>query len=134
MFKCFSVALALVLASAGAFAGELNVQGGSSTGGDASTIVGRSGQLLRFSVTGSFNDVASVSSRTGTFASLSVRDLATRPAASLSPLIRYSVEKLPVGQTRVLLGVANASPFFNGGNVTLRRGSSVIDSDPIIIR
>ena len=33
MFKCFSVALALVLASAGAFAGELNVQGGSSTGG-----------------------------------------------------------------------------------------------------
>jgi hypothetical protein len=32
MFKCFGIALAVVLASSGAFAGELNVQGGSSTG------------------------------------------------------------------------------------------------------
>jgi hypothetical protein len=134
MFKYFGVVLAIVVASAGAFADELNVQGGSSTGGNASTIVGSSGQLLRFSVTGSFNDVAYVNSRSGTFASLSVRDLATRSAASLSPLIRYSAEKLPNGQTRVLLAVPNASPFFNGGNVTLRRGNAVIDSDPIVIR
>jgi hypothetical protein len=134
MLKILSVSLALVVASASAFAGELNVQGGSSTGGNASTIVGSNGQLLRFSVTGAFNDVASVNSRFGPFASLSVRDLATRSDAQLAPLVRYSVQKLGDGQTRVFLGVRNASPVFNGGNVTLRRGNAVVDSDPIVIR
>lgn len=133
MLKMIIFSLTVVVASASAFAGELNVQGGSSTGGNASTIVGRNGQLLRFSVTGAFNDVASVNSRFGPFASLSIRDLATRPQSSLGPLHRYSVEKLRDGQTRVLLGVLNASPVFNGGNVTLRRGNAVIDSDPIVI-
>jgi hypothetical protein len=134
MFKKSLIMATLLTVTSYVAAGELNVQGGSSTGGNGSTIVGRSGQLMRFSVTGAFNDVATVSTPAGQFARLSVRDLATLPASQIAPLIRYSAEKLHDGQTRVLLGVPNASPVFNGGNVTLRRGTAVIDSDPIVVR
>jgi hypothetical protein len=134
VFVCFVVGVLPGWVSAG----ELNVQGGSSTGGNQSTIVGSAYGLCRFSVTGAFNDVASAQlGPTGgnvVIANRSIRDLATLSAAQLVPLVRYSIEKLPDGQTRVLLGVQNAAPSFNGGNVTLRRGSAVIDSDPVIIR
>jgi hypothetical protein len=139
MFSRSMILAALLAVFAGpVVAGELNVQGGSSTGGDQYTIRGPVGGLCRFSVTGAFNDV--VTARFGpsgggsTFASRSIRDLATMSDAQLAPLIRYSVERLPDGQTRVLLGVPSASSLFNGGSVTLSRGSAVIDSDPVIIR
>lgn len=125
--------LLAVLASP-VMAGELNVQGGSSTGGDQNTIRGTVGGLTRFSVTGAFNDL--VTAKFGplgggqTFATSTIRDLATKPASQL-PLIRYSVEQLRDGQTRILLGVANTSPLVNGGSVTLSRGSAGIDSDPV---
>lgn len=119
-------------------AGELNVQGGSSTGGDQYTIRGTLGGLCRFSVTGAFNDVASAqlgpSGGNAVIANRTIRDLATLSPAQLWPLVRYSSEKLADGQTRVLLGVQNAQPAFHGGNVTLRRGNVVIDQDPVILR
>lgn len=68
------------------------------------------------------------------FAETSIRFLATAPSNQLGPLIRYDVVRLPDGQTRVFLGVANAQPAFNGGRVALFRGTSVIDSDPVEIR
>lgn len=134
LFVCFVVSVLPSYVSAG----ELNVQGGSSTGGNQSTIVGSAYGLCRFSVTGAFNDVASAqlgpTGRNAVIANRSIRDLSTLSASQLAPLVRFSTEKLPDGQTRVLLGVQNATPSFNGGNVTLRRGSAVIDSDPVIIR
>jgi hypothetical protein len=120
-----------------AMAGELNVQGGSSTGGNASTICGTVGGLCRFSVTGAFNDVATAqlgpTGGNAVIAARSIRELATWSDAQLWPLKRYSQEKLGDGQTRVLLGVAHADAAFNGGKVILRRGSAVIDEDPVII-
>ena len=116
-------------------AGELNVQGRSWLGGSSTLIVGEVNGIVRWSVTGSFNDVASVSlGPTGghrSIGTLQIRDLATLPARDLAPLVRYSQEKLPDGQTRVIVGVTNAQPEFNGGAVTLRRGSALIDSDQI---
>jgi hypothetical protein len=44
------------------------------------------------------------------------------------------VVQLPDGQTRVFLSVNNAQAIFHGGAVTLRRGTTVIDSDPIQLR
>jgi len=129
--------LCLVSTSA-ASANELMVQGGSSTGGNATTIVGRPGELLRFSVAGTFNSVAEVYAGpalgNAMFAKSSIRDLATAPAAQIRPLIRYDVVKLPGGETRVFLGVANASPLFNGGKVRVVNGNAVIDSDPVVVK
>jgi hypothetical protein len=117
-----------------ASAGELNVQGGTSTGGNASVIVGSARTGMRFSVTGAFNDAAVVRDCFGReIAHLTIRDLATLPASRLHPLIRYDVLTIN-GETRVMLGVANPQPIFNGGSVTLRRGGVVIDSDPIVVR
>ena len=136
-YVCFAV-LSLIALPNLAVGGELNVQGGSSTGGGQTTIVGSAFGLCRFSVTGAFNDVASAQlGPTGGYtviASWSIRELATLPAWQLAPLVRYSVEQLPDGQTRVLLGVQSAHPSFNGGNVSLYRGSALIDADPVIIR
>ena len=87
-------------------AGELNVQGGSSTGGSSTLIVGKVNGLVRWSVTGAFNDEASVSLGPTAGHQIvarppQIRDLATLPAERLAPLVRYSVEKLPDHQTRV---------------------------------
>ena len=139
MLTRFAMSLFLAVAAMASFvsAGELNVQGGSSTGGNQSTIVGSANGLCRFSVTGAFNDVASAqlgpSGGSQVIATRSIRDLATLPASQIAPLVRFSSEKLPDGQTRVFLGVQSATTAFNGGNVTLRRGSAVIDSDPVVI-
>jgi hypothetical protein len=127
---------ALVLPAAGisADAGELNVQGGTSTGGNASVIVGSPGTGLRFSVTGASGDVAILRDCFGNqIACLSIGDLSTLPAHRIAPLIRYDV--LKIGQeTRVMLGIAQPQPIFNGGSVSLTRGRAVIDSDPIVVR
>ncbi len=116
------------------FGSELNVQGGSSTGGNSQVIVGRLNGACRFSVTGAFNDTVTVKfgplGGNGGFTS-TIRDLAQRRVTALQT---FSVEQLPDGQTRILLGVDRATGIFNGGTVTLRRGTAVIDSDPIIIR
>ena len=134
--SCFIVVIASLAAPA--IADELNVQGGSSTGGDASTIRGTVGGLCRFSVTGAFNDEATAklgpTGGNAVVAVKSIRDLATLSDAQLWPLKRFSSERLADGQTRVLLGVLNASSAFNGGSVTLKRGSAVIDVDPVVIR
>jgi len=137
-YMLFSIAALFVsVITSATQASELNVQGGTTTGGDQSLIRGRVGGLCRFSVTGAFNDIARAqlgSSGGNTVVSArSIRELATMPAAHLLPLVRYSVEQLPNGQTRVLLGVQNAQTGFNGGRVTVSRGSTVIDSDPVII-
>ena len=122
------------MASDSASAGELNVQGGTSTGGNASVIMGSARTGMKFSVTGAFNDAAVVRDCFGReFAHLTIRDLATLPASRLHPLIRYDVLTIN-GETRVMLGVANPLPIFNGGSVTLRRGGAMIDSDPIVVR
>jgi hypothetical protein len=117
-----------------AFGGELNVQGGSSTGGNSQVIVGRLNGACRFSVTGAFNDTVTVTfgplGGSGGF-TRTIRDLAQGRVPALQT---YGVEQLPDGQTRILLGVDRATAIFNGGTVTLRRGTAVIDSDPIIIR
>jgi hypothetical protein len=119
--------------SASASAGELNVQGGTSTGGNAHVISGSVRTGARFSTTGAFNDTVVVRDCFGReFAHLTIRELATLPASRLHPLIRYHVLTIN-GETRVMLGVANPQPIFNGGSVTLRRGGVVIDSDPIVI-
>ena len=123
-----------LLVTGTAFGGELNVQGGSSTGGNSQVIVGRMNGACRFSVTGAFNDTVTVkfgpSGGNGGFTS-TIKDLAQRRVTALQT---FSVEQLPDGQTRILLGVDRATGMFNGGTVTLRRGTAVIDSDPIIIR
>ena len=49
-----------LLVTGTAFGGELNVQGGSSTGGNSQVIVGRMNGACRFSVTGAFNDTVTV--------------------------------------------------------------------------
>ncbi len=136
--KTFSWSIvAFAILAAPAIAGELNVQGGSSTGGNASTICGTVGGLCRFSVTGAYNDEATAklgpTGGNATIAVKSIRDLANLSDAQLWPLKRYSAEQLPDGQTRVLLGVLNASAAFNGGKVILKRGSALIDEDPVII-
>ncbi len=138
MCKMFSWSIvALLFLATPAVAGELNVQGGSSTGGNASTICGTVGGLCRFSVTGAFNDEATAilgpSGGYATIAVKSIRDLSNLSDAQLWPLKRYSSEKLPDGQTRVLLGVQSASAAFNGGKVILKRGSALIDEDPVVI-
>ena len=116
------------------FGSELNVQGGSSTGGNSQVIVGRLNGTCRFSVTGAFNDTVTVKfgplGGNSGFTS-TIKDLAQRRVTALQT---FSVEQLPDGQTRILLGVNRATGIFNGGSVTLRRGTAVIDSDPIIIR
>lgn len=117
-------------------AGELNVQGSSSTGGNSTQIVGRVNGPVRWSITGAFNDVASVSlGPTGGHKvvgmPLSIRQLATGTSAELAPLTRFNVEKLPDGQTRVFLGISQAQSQFNGGAVTLRRNGALIDTDQI---
>lgn len=138
--KKFLVLAALVGAQAAglATAGELNVQGSSATGGDSLVIRGKVNGPVSFSVTGAFNDVATVTLGPGggyqALPSLTVRQLATLPANQLAPLVRTGVTQLPDGQTRVLLSVNNAQAGFNGGAVTLRRGSAIIDSDPIQLR
>ena len=123
-------------------ASELNVQGSAATGGDASVIRGTIGGPVNFSVTGAFNDVVTVSLRPGAVLppgvpaprAITVRELATGSATAIRPLTRISVTQLPDGQTRVLLSIPNALEQFNGGKVTLRRGPSPIDDDPILLR
>jgi hypothetical protein len=118
-----------------ATAGELNVQGSSATGGDSTVIRGRVYGRVDFSVTGAFNDSATVTLGPGggfqAIGTLTIRQLATGGAGTLGPLVRRDAIQLPDGQTRVFLSVNNAQPAFSGGAVTLRRGTSVIDSDPI---
>jgi hypothetical protein len=134
--KAMNIRASLIglLVTATAFGGELNVQGGSSTGGNSQVIVGRLNGTCRFSVTGAFNDTVTVKfgplGGNGGFTS-TIKDLAQRRVTALQT---FSVEQLPDGQTRILLGVNRATGIFNGGSVTLRRGTAVIDSDPIIIR
>jgi hypothetical protein len=123
-------------------ASDLNVQGSAATGGDASVIRGTIGGPVNFSVTGAFNDVVTVSLRPGAVLppgvpaprAITVRELATGSATAIRPLTRISVTQLPDGQTRVLLSIPNALEQFNGGKVTLRRGPSPIDDDPILLR
>ena len=121
-----------------ATAGELNVQGSTATGGDATVIRGHVGGRVDFSVTGAFNDSATVTLGPGggfkAIATLTIRQLATGDARTLGPLVRRDVVQLPDGQTRVFLSVNNAQAIFHGGAVTLRRGTTVIDSDPIQLR
>jgi hypothetical protein len=121
-----------------ATAGELNVQGSSATGGDSTVIRGRIGGRVDFSITGLFNDSATVTLGPGggfqAIGTLTIRELATGPGGLLGPLVRREVVKLPDGQTRVFLSVNNAQAAFHGGAVTLRRGSTVVDSDPIQLR
>lgn len=137
---CFS---SFVLQASGvAKASDLNIQGSSATGGDASVIRGTINGPVNFSVTGAFNDTVTVTIRPGATLPpqipqprpLTVRELATGSAASIRPLTRISVTQLPDGQTRVLLSIPNALEQFNGGNVALRRGTSPIDDDPIVLR
>jgi hypothetical protein len=134
--KTMNIRASLIwLAIAGtSFGSELNVQGGSSTGGNSQVIVGRLNGSCRFSVTGAFNDTVTVTfgplGGSGGF-TRTIRDLAQGRVPALQT---YSVEQLPDGQTRILLGVDRATGIFNGGSITLRRGTAVIDSDPIIIR
>ena len=138
--KKFLVLAALVGAQAAglATAGELNVQGSSATGGDALVIRGRIGGAVNFSVTGAFNDVATVFPRPGSGLQaprpLTIRDLANGTAAQLGPLVRISATQLPDGQTRVLLSIPTAIQQFNGGKVELRRNGALIDGDPIQLR
>jgi len=138
LFSSIAALLVCLVSASAVSANELMVQGGSSTGGNATTIVGRPGELLRFSVAGTFNSVAEVylGPALGNlkFAQLSIRDLATAPAAQIRPLIRYDVVKLPGGETRVFLGVANANTAFNGGKVRVVNGTAVIDSDPVVVK
>jgi len=122
----------LVLLSASATASELAVQGGTTTGGDATTIRGTIGGDVRFSVTGSFNDAATVAFQGGSF-TLTIRELWNLPA-NHATLQRVDRVQLPDGQSRVLLRVRNGDRRFNGGSVTLRRGSAILDSDPIVLR
>lgn len=133
------VGLGLIQAAGLANASDLNVQGSAATGGDASVIRGTIGGAVNFSVTGAFNDTVTVSLRPGatlpngvpTPQPLTVRQLATGSATSIRPLTRISVTQLPDGQTRVLLSISNAFEQFNGGKVTLSRGTTPIDDDPI---
>ena len=128
-----TLVLALVCTCGAATAGELNVQGGTSTGGSATFICGSTRTGMRFSVTGAYNDTAFVRDRYGnTVACLSIRDLANLPAHRIAPLIRYDVLTIN-GETRVMLGIAKPSPIFNGGSVTVTRGHTVIDTDPVVV-
>ena len=124
---------ALIMALGGSvFAGELNVQGGSSTGGDATKIVGKAGGLCRFSVTGAFNDQVQLRLANGVVLfTTTIRALTLTPPSSL---IIYSAEQLSDGQTRVLIGIPRVDPFVNGGSVRLTRGNVLIDSDPVIVQ
>ena len=128
----FGFLASVAMLSSSLSASELAVQGSSSTGGDAGTIRGRIGGEVRFSVTGAFNDVATVTFQGGSFP-LTVRQLWNLPAnhASLQLVDRV---QLPDGTSRVLLRVRNGDARFNGGSVSLRRGGTLIDSDPIVLR
>jgi hypothetical protein len=121
----------LALLSSGLIASELAVQGSSTTGGDAGTIRGRIGGEVRFSVTGAFNDSATVSFQGGSFR-LTVRELWNLPANHPTIQLVDRVQ-LPDGQSRVLLRVRNGDRRFNGGSVALRRGTVLLDSDPIVL-
>lgn len=121
----------LALLSSGLIASELAVQGSSTTGGDAGTIRGRIGGEVRFSVTGAFNDSATVTFQGGSFR-LTVRELWNLPANHPTIQLVDRVQ-LPDGQSRVLLRVRNGDRRFNGGSVALRRGTVLLDSDPIVL-
>jgi hypothetical protein len=127
----FAFFTCVALLSSSLSASELAVQGSTSTGGDAGTIRGRVGGEVRFSVTGAFNDVATVRFQGGSFP-LTVRELWNLPA-NHPTIQRVDRVQLPDGTSRVLLRVRNGDPRFNGGSVTLRRGNAVIDSDPIVL-
>lgn len=135
MLKSIAASIAIpsiTLAFGGsAFAGELNVQGGSSTGGNATQIVGKAGGLCRFSVTGAFNDVIQLRLANGFVPfRTTIRSLTLSPPPTL---IIYSVEQLSDGQTRVLIGIPQADKSINGASVRLSRGTVLIDSDPVFI-
>jgi|GEM_PF-925081 len=125
-----------------ASASDLNVQGSSATGGNASVIRGTIGGPVNFSVTGAINDRARVINRPGTTlpggivpATLTIEQLAYGTPSSILPLERVSPPtRLADGQTRVLLRIPRALEQFNGGVVELRRNGALIDDDRIELR
>ena len=135
--KVFSALLAGVIvtvAMSGAKASELAVQGGSSTGGGQTWISGLSGGNTAMSVTGSWNDRLVITNCWGgTKLNCSIGELSTLPDWALWPLVRGSSTKLRDGQTRVILSVPCTPWYWNQGWARLRRGSAVIDSDPIYL-
>jgi hypothetical protein len=123
-------------------ASDLNVQGSSATGGNASVIRGTIGGAVNFSVTGAVNDEATVINRSGTTLPsgrqpepLTIEKLAYGAPDTILPLERVSPPiRLPDGQTRVLLRIPRALEIFNGGLVELRRRGALIDHDRIELR
>jgi hypothetical protein len=133
MFRTF---VGVVFLTGSAFGSDLNVQGSSSTGGDASTIRGTIGGEVRFSVTGAVNDVATLRFGRPGFdpKSLTIDKLYNGLPHEIAPLERVNRVRLPDGQSRVFLRIANAFPAVNGGSVSLTRAGVPIDSDDIVLR
>lgn len=140
--RAFALVALISQVTASASASDLNVQGSSATGGNASVIRGTIGGPVNFSITGAFGDTATVFNRPGSILPpyivlkpLTVKQLATGSSNEISPLERIGTPtQLPDGQTRVLLRIRNSIEQFNGGKVELKRGSALIDSDQIELR
>jgi hypothetical protein len=84
-------------------ASELAIQGGSSTGGSSTMVVGQAGGLTLLSATGAWQDRVRVVTSFGVDLDCSIGELSTLPNWVLWPLERTSSTKLRDGQTRVML-------------------------------
>lgn len=115
------------------FANETHVQGIPDTSGNSVVIGGKNG-VVSFAVTGLESDVLSVTpatpGRSRVIPPATIQQLVTAAPSRIAPLTRISATRLPDGQVRVLLSF-RPTPDYNGGAVTLRRGNTVLDSDPI---
>jgi hypothetical protein len=115
------------------FANESHVQGIPAMSGNSVVIGDRNG-VVSFAVTGLESDVLSVTPATPGLSRMippaTIRQLATAAPSRIAPLVRISATRLPDGQVRVLLSF-RPTPDYNGGAVTLRRGNTMLDSDPI---
>jgi hypothetical protein len=114
-------------------ASELAIQGGSSTGGSSTMVVGQAGGLTLLSATGAWQDRVRVVTSFGVDLDCSIGELSTLPNWVLWPLERTSSTKLRDGQTRVMLRSPCTPWHWAGGAVELRRGRATIDSDPIYL-
>jgi hypothetical protein len=111
---------------------ELNIQGATAFGGDATTVRGQAGGVVPFSVMGRLRDIIRIYDRNGNVVLYGELGF----FASSPEVFRERANvKYPDGQTRIWLRIFNTPRSLHGGWMTLHSANGMLlDLDPIQLR
>jgi len=111
---------------------ELNIQGASSVGGNAQTIIGRFDGNTPFSVMGRLRDVVRIYDRNG---EVIIKGELGYFALSRDVFRERPNIQFPDGQTRVWLRVLGTPSYLHGGSISIHSANGVLlDHDRIYLR